>query len=118
MTEQRPWGRFTVISDNPTYKVKEIVVRAGHKLSYQSHRQRQEYWTIITGKARVTIDGEWKTYGAGQSIHIPFSAKHRIENIGYEDLVFVEVQTGEYFGEDDIIRYEDDYGRKDPYAIL
>ena len=110
-TEQRPWGQFKVISDNPTYKVKEITVRVGQKLSYQSHRQRQEYWTIITGKARVTIDNQWTTYGPGQSIHIPFSAKHRIENIGYDDLVFVEVQTGEYFGEDDIIRYQDDYGR-------
>ncbi len=108
---ERPWGKYFVLADEPNFKLKRIEVLPGHRLSYQYHFKRQEAWTIVQGTAKITLDGEEKIYKYGETALIPLSAKHRIENIGEDLLVFVEVQTGTYFGEDDIIRIEDDFGR-------
>ena len=108
---ERPWGKYFVLEDEPHYKLKKIEVNPGHRLSYQFHHQRQEYWTIVEGEAVVILDGEENFLKYGESIHIPLGAKHRIENRGSKLLVFVEVQTGTYFGEDDIVRLQDDYER-------
>ena len=116
--ENRPWGKFEVLYDSEYCKVKEITVNPGHKLSLQSHKHRKETWIVIKGDAIVEKDNlndeessRFYSLGAGDSIIIEKQEKHRIENRGKEDMVFIEVQTGEYFGEDDIIRYEDSYGR-------
>ena len=114
MTEDlsvRPWGRYEVLSTSPTHQVKNIFVLPGKRLSYQRHKQRAEHWFIVTGIARVTIDGQTTELAAGASIDISIGIAHRIENIGQTELIFTEVQTGTYFGEDDIERIEDDFGR-------
>jgi len=108
---QRPWGVYYVLEDADTHKVKRIIVKPGGRLSYQFHYKRSEVWTIVKGQARITLDGVETDYKAGDVIEIPKQAKHRIQNIGQDDLVFVEVQLGTYFGEDDIVRIEDDYER-------
>ncbi len=108
---ERPWGEYIVLEDANTHKVKRITVAPGGRLSYQFHRYRAEVWTIISGTGRVTLDGETKEYGSGEVIKIPKGAKHRIENPGKQNCVFIEVQYGSYFGEDDIVRLEDDYNR-------
>lgn len=110
-TEIRPWGKYTVLEDTATHKVKRIEVSPGGKLSYQYHHKREENWVIVLGTAEVVLDGESFVLKRGESIFIPKEAKHRIMNTSTETLVFVEVQTGEYFGEDDIIRLEDEYDR-------
>ena len=110
-SEERPWGRFFVLHDKPTYKLKRIEVDPGGRLSYQYHNKRSEAWTIVSGTGLVTLDGVDKEYVKGQTILIPQGVKHRIENIGSGKVVFIEVQTGTYFGEDDIVRIEDDYNR-------
>ena len=116
--ETRPWGKFEVLYDSEYCKVKEITVNPGHKLSLQSHKHRKETWVVIKGDAIVEKDdlndeepSRFYSLGTGDSIIIEKQEKHRIENRGKEEMVFIEVQTGEYFGEDDIIRYEDSYGR-------
>jgi mannose-6-phosphate isomerase len=109
--ETRPWGEFFVLSDEATHKVKRIVVRPGQRLSYQRHQRRAEHWFVVSGRAQVTLDGVVRTVAPGEAIDIPRGAAHRIENDGVEDVVFVEVQHGDYFGEDDITRLDDDYGR-------
>jgi mannose-1-phosphate guanylyltransferase/mannose-6-phosphate isomerase len=109
--EERPWGRFHVLEDTDFFKSKVITVWSGQKLSYQSHKKRAEHWMIVKGEAEVTLDGETHRLKYGEHIHIPLGAKHRMANPGKEDLVFIEVQVGSYFGEDDIVRYEDVYGR-------
>ena len=109
--ERRPWGTFTVLDDRPTYKVKRITVDPGERLSYQSHARRSEHWLIVSGTARVTVDGTDHDLEPGQAIDIPLGGAHRMTNPGTDELVFVEVQLGDYFGEDDIVRYSDDYGR-------
>jgi mannose-6-phosphate isomerase-like protein (cupin superfamily) len=109
--ETRPWGEFFVLADAPTHKVKRIVVRPGQRLSYQRHERRAEHWFVVAGTARVTLDGADHVVPTGGAIDIPRGAAHRIENPGTDDLVFVEVQLGDYFGEDDITRLDDDYGR-------
>jgi mannose-6-phosphate isomerase len=106
-----PWGMWEVLAEEPDYKVKRILVNSGHRLSYQKHSKREERWLIVKGTARVTLDGRIHEYPAGSLVHIPFESAHRIENQSGEPLVFIEVQTGSYFGEDDIVRLEDDYGR-------
>ena len=111
-TEERPWGRYFVIHDEKNYKLKRIEVESGQRLSYQYHQQRSEAWTIISGEAFITLDEVSVNYVQGQTIIIPQGTKHRVENKGKSLLVFIEVQTGNYFGEDDIIRLEDDYNRK------
>ena len=110
-SEERPWGRFFVIHDEPTYKLKRIEVDPGKRLSYQYHHKRSEAWTIVDGVGYITIDGIEKNHSKGETVLIPQGAKHRIENKGLEKVVFIEVQTGSYFGEDDIVRIEDDYNR-------
>lgn len=109
--EERPWGSFIVMEEGPSYKVKRIVVNPGHRLSYQSHKKRDELWIVVKGEAIVTIDDKEKTVPYGYSVKIKRNQKHRIENKDKENLVFIEIQTGTYFGEDDIIRFEDDYKR-------
>ena len=108
---KRPWGRYYVIEDNDNYKIKRIEVNPKERLSYQYHMKRAESWTIIEGQGVVTIDGLEKKVSAGESIKIDKQAKHRILNSGDTLLVFIEVQTGTYFGEDDIVRIKDDYNR-------
>jgi mannose-6-phosphate isomerase len=109
--ESRPWGGFLVLEDLPTHKVKRIWVHPGQRLSYQKHFRRSEHWVIVEGKAKVTLDEEEILLGEGESVNIPLEAAHRIENAGEAQLTFIEVQHGDYFGEDDIVRLEDDYGR-------
>ena len=109
--EERPWGRFFVLHDEPTYKLKRIEVDPGGRLSYQYHHKRSEAWTIVEGTGVITLDDEDNEYTKGQTILISQGVKHRIENKGKEKVVFIEVQTGTYFGEDDIVRIEDDYNR-------
>ncbi len=110
-TDYRPWGYYTVLSDEQDHKIKRIVVYPGKRLSLQRHRLRAEHWYIITGKGAATIDGKDVAIEARQTIDIPPEARHRIGNTGEQDMVFIEIQTGSYFGEDDIERFEDDYGR-------
>jgi len=109
--DHRPWGYYSVVSDENAYKAKEIVVYPGKRLSLQRHQKRSEHWYIIHGKAKMTLDDKQFILSDGQSVDIPRGSFHRIENIGPDDLSFVEVQTGDYFGEDDIERIEDDFGR-------
>ncbi len=110
-TDRRPWGTYTVLDDEPTFKVKRIEVDPGRRLSYQRHARRSEHWFIVHGTAVVTLDGERREVPAGAAVDIPVGTDHRIENASDTPVVFVEVQHGEYFGEDDIVRLEDDYGR-------
>lgn len=107
----RPWGEFWVLEDTDTHKVKRIEVKPGGRLSYQYHHHRSEIWTVISGVATVTLEGEQKDYLPGDVVRIPVLAKHRVANDGKEPLTIIEVQFGTYFGEDDIIRLDDDYSR-------
>lgn len=107
----RPWGRFDVVDAGAGHKTKRLVVHPGARLSYQRHRRRAEHWFVVAGEAQVVLDGGGRTLHAGESIDIPLGAAHRIANVGPDELVLVEVQTGDYFGEDDIERLDDDYGR-------
>ena len=110
--EHRPWGFYEVLSgDRADHKVKRITVWPGKRLSLQYHARRSEHWVVIAGEGLVSVDDALRKLGPGQSIEIPLGSPHRIENIGDEPLVFIEVQRGEYFGEDDIVRIEDDFGR-------
>ena len=109
--EERPWGWFEVLFEEPGIKVKRILVLPGKRLSLQSHEQRAENWVIVAGRALFTLDGEERPLEAHQAVFIPRGGRHRIENPGREDLVFIEVQTGTYLGEDDIVRYQDDFNR-------
>jgi mannose-6-phosphate isomerase-like protein (cupin superfamily) len=110
--DERPWGTYLVLDDKePDHKVKRIVVWPGKRLSYQSHAKRSEHWFVVTGTAKVTLDGVDTLVEAGHAIDVPVGTAHRCENPGELPLVFIEVQFGTYFGEDDIVRYEDDYGR-------
>ncbi len=107
----RPWGWYEVILDNPQTKVKLITVKPNSRLSYQYHNKRQEQWTVISGNLTIVLDDEKVFRNKGESITIPLGAKHRAWNETDEPVIFIEVQTGTYFGEDDIIRIEDDYAR-------
>ncbi len=109
--ENRPWGAYHVLDEGDGFKVKRIEVLPGKRLSYQSHEHRAEHWFVVRGAAVVTLDGERIGVGAGQAIDIPLGAKHRVANEADDLLVFIEVQRGSYLGEDDIARYEDDFGR-------
>jgi mannose-1-phosphate guanylyltransferase/mannose-1-phosphate guanylyltransferase/mannose-6-phosphate isomerase len=110
--ENRPWGRFEVLRDESYFKSKIIRVEPGQKISYQSHEKRAEHWVIVRGEAVVTLDDREHVVKTGENIFIPMRAKHRIHNRTDSIVEFVEVQVGTYFGEDDIKRYQDDYGRK------
>ena len=107
----RPWGSYEILYDGADCKVKRITVNPGKKLSLQFHYKRDELWQIISGKGILTIGDTQYVLEAQDSMTIFRRQHHRIENIGKEDLVFIEIQTGDYFGEDDIVRVEDDYGR-------
>jgi mannose-6-phosphate isomerase-like protein (cupin superfamily) len=109
---ERPWGNYTVLDDDaPDHKVKRLVVHPGKRLSYQRHSKRAEHWYIVAGTATVTLDGTVSVVDAGGAIDIPLESAHRIANQGSTDVVLIEVQRGSYFGEDDIVRLEDDFGR-------
>ncbi len=107
----RPWGRYEVLASSELHQVKNIYVLPGKRLSYQRHQKRAEHWFIVEGDARITLDGDTFEMSAGDSIDIEIGVAHRIENIGSQELIFTEIQTGTYFGEDDIERLEDDFGR-------
>lgn len=107
----RPWGRYEVLQEAANYKVKSIHVLSGMRLSYQRHQKRSEHWYITQGNGEVTLDGKVQSVTAGSVIQVPQGMLHRISNTGSTELIFIEVQTGSYFGEDDIERVEDDFGR-------
>ena len=111
MREQRPWGTYEVIREDSNSKVKQIIVEPNKRLSYQTHEKRSEYWVIVSGTGTVTLDGINSVCIGGDAFVIEQGTAHRIENTGTEELVFIEVQLGTYFGEDDIVRIEDDFGR-------
>lgn len=111
MEEIRPWGMYRVLAKGTGYQIKEIRVRPNHRLSLQRHQHRAEHWMIIQGVATVTVDGLENEYRVGQSVDIAQKQIHRVANRDIFDLVFIEIQTGSYFGEDDIERLEDDYQR-------
>ena len=109
--DRRPWGTFTVLDEGPGFKVKRIEVLPGKRLSYQKHSQRAEHWVVVQGTAKVTIDDRDTILSPGQAIDIAIGAAHRVENPGDKSLLFIEVQRGNYLGEDDIVRLQDDFGR-------
>ena len=110
--DERPWGSYTVLDSSPSdHKVKRIVVTPGKRLSYQVHAQRAEHWYVVAGVATVVLDGETFEVAPVGAVDIAIGAAHRCENLGDVPVVFIEVQTGTYFGEDDIVRLEDDFGR-------
>ncbi len=111
-TDNRAWGSYTVLADENTYKAKSIIVNPGARLSYQRHQKRAEHWYVVSGDALVILDDVEYPLKAGESIDIPLGAKHRMCNPGTEPVVFIEVQVGTYFGEDDIERLEDDFNRE------
>ena len=110
--ETRPWGNFTILDEDRDFKVKRIEVLPGKRLSYQRHRKRAEHWFVVRGIAKVTLNGDVFLVNAGDAIDINPEVAHRVENPhDSETLIFIESQTGTYFGEDDIERLEDDFGR-------
>jgi len=109
--DRRPWGTFTVLDEGDNFKVKRIEVLPGKRLSYQKHSQRAEHWVVVQGTAKVTLDDRDHIVSAGEAIDIAIGSAHRVENPGNELLVFIEVQRGNYLGEDDIVRFQDDFGR-------
>ncbi len=112
-TMHRPWGTYTVLQEGVGFKLKRIEVSPGARLSLQSHKHRSEHWIVVSGKALVTNGEEQVELQANQSTYIPLGNKHRLENPGVEQLILIEVQCGSYLGEDDIVRYEDSYGRSE-----
>ena len=110
-TTERPWGTYTILDETPTSKTKTITVKPGQRLSYQTHEKRSEYWVIVDGNGIITLDGESINCVSGDAFVVPVGTAHRIHNVGEVDLVFIETQLGTYFGEDDIVRIEDDYSR-------
>ncbi|MCA1626607.1 MAG: phosphomannose isomerase type II C-terminal cupin domain, partial [Acidobacteria bacterium] len=109
--DERPWGSFTVLDEGANYKVKRIEVLPGKRLSYQKHARRAEHWMIVQGTARFTLDDQELMVAIGETVDIPIGAAHRVENPGPEKLIFIEIQRGDYLGEDDIVRLSDDFGR-------
>jgi mannose-6-phosphate isomerase len=108
---ERPWGSYTVLDEAHDHKVKRIVVHPGKRLSYQRHAKRAEHWFVVVGSGTVTLEGSDVEVRAGTAVDVDLGSAHRIANTGQDDLVFIEVQVGTYFGEDDIERLEDDFGR-------
>lgn len=110
--DQRPWGNYTVLDEGDDFKVKRIEVLPEKRLSYQKHARRTEHWFVVRGIAKVTLNGAEVLVKAGEAVDIPVGTAHRVENPETGNLlVFIETQTGDYFGEDDIVRLEDDFGR-------
>ena len=110
-TVHRPWGSFVILEDADDCKVKRLVVKPGQVLSLQRHQRRSEHWTVVSGKAKIRLGDKEIILEANQSTYIPAGTLHRLENPGESDIHLIEVQTGDYFGEDDIERLEDIYGR-------
>lgn len=113
-TELRPWGSFTILEEGRGYKIKRIEVKPGHRLSLQMHFHRSEHWIVVSGTAKVTCGDKEVLIHQNQSTYVPQGHTHRLENPGVIPLVLIEVQNGEYLGEDDIVRFEDDYSRSKP----
>ena len=112
MFEQRPWGSFTILDELENFKVKRIEVLPGKRLSYQRHQKRAEHWFVVQGTAKVTLNGSEFLVKTGEAVDIATGMAHRVENPHNSDtLIFIETQTGSYFGEDDIERLDDDFGR-------
>jgi len=109
--DDRPWGYFEVVDEGAGFRVKRICVRVGERISYQRHAARSEHWYVVSGRGVVTLDDETSEVGPGDTVDIAAGSWHRMATTGPADVVFVEIQTGSYFGEDDIERLEDDYGR-------
>jgi mannose-6-phosphate isomerase len=110
--DRRPWGSFTILDEGAGFKVKRIEVLPGKRLSYQKHRHRNEHWFVVAGTAKVTLNDETIFVETDKTIDIKIGDAHRVENPSEtEDLIFIEIQRGDYLGEDDIIRLEDDFGR-------
>jgi mannose-1-phosphate guanylyltransferase/mannose-1-phosphate guanylyltransferase/mannose-6-phosphate isomerase len=110
--DHRPWGWFETLILSDRFQVKRIHVHPGAALSLQSHVHRSEHWIVVAGTARITVDETVTLLTENQSVYIPLGARHRMENPGKVAMVLIEVQTGSYLGEDDVIRYEDLYARK------
>lgn len=110
-TDTRPWGRWEVLSIGDGFIIKKIDVNPGAKLSLQSHDHRSEHWTILSGQADITLDDEVLSLTKNGTVFIPVKSKHRIENTGDDMMSFIEIQTGATLDENDIVRYQDDYGR-------
>ena len=111
-TEIRPWGSFTTLEEGTGYKIKRIEVNPGHRLSLQMHHHRSEHWIVVSGTAKVSCGDQEMILSSNQSTYVPQCTSHRLENPGVIKLVLIEVQNGQYLGEDDIIRFSDDYARK------
>ena len=110
--EERPWGSFTILDEGENYKVKRLEVLPGKRLSYQRHSRRSEHWFVVGGTAKVTLNDTEILVSTGEAIDVPVGTAHRIENHpAGAKLILIETQTGDYFGEDDIERLEDDFGR-------
>jgi mannose-6-phosphate isomerase-like protein (cupin superfamily) len=115
--EERPWGKFEILAEGPGYKIKRIIIHPGKRFSLQYHKKRAEFWTVVQGKGKVSL-GPGSNLSSlivdptsSNIIEVPVSYRHRAENIGEEDFIFIEIQTGEYLEEDDIIRLKDDFNR-------
>jgi mannose-6-phosphate isomerase len=120
MSEQdesiRPWGNYEILLDEEYCKVKRIFVKPKQRLSYQYHFKRQEAWTVVAGTARITLDGETRDFEAGDTVFIAQGSRHRMANPSDDEMmILIEVQTGSYFGEDDIVRLQDDYERPEKH---
>jgi mannose-1-phosphate guanylyltransferase/mannose-6-phosphate isomerase len=114
VTVQRPWGSYTVVEEGHGFKMKRIEVRPGGRLSMQRHRHRSEHWVVVAGEATVTCDEQLKTLRPNESTYIPAGIRHRLENLTTAPVEIIEVQVGSYLGEDDIERFDDEYGRVEP----
>ena len=112
MTVHRPWGSFTRLEDGQFYTIKRITVPPQKRLSLQMHHHRSEHWVVVSGTAKVAIDGRESLLRNGESTFVPIGSKHRLENPGLVPIEIIEVQIGEYIGEDDIVRFDDDFGRE------
>ena len=111
MIQQRPWGTYEILNTDTQCQIKRIVVNPGQQTSLQSHAKRSEHWIVLEGVATVTLGSQEHSLNKNATIFIPVGEKHRLSNKGTTPLTIIEVQTGSYFGEDDIVRYADDYGR-------
>lgn len=111
LTDHRPWGSFTILADEVDHKVKRIVVKPGQRLSLQRHKHRREHWLVVRGQGLITRNDDLLRLGPGENIDIGQGDVHRVQNDSDQDMVFIEIQLGDYFGEDDIERLDDDYGR-------
>lgn len=109
--EAKPWGAYTVLLAGEGYQVKRIEVKPGLRLSLQTHGKRSEQWTVVSGKGEAIVEDRRIPVGRGSVVEVPVGARHRMHNTGREPLVFIEVQFGDYLGEDDIVRIEDDFQR-------